>query len=1023
MSKLTKTVLQRPVAALVIVVSLIIFGVSSITGMNLQLTPDMDMPVMLVITTYPQAGPEDVERLVSKEIEDELGTLAGLDTTYSMSQENVSMVMFSFEYGTDMDDAFNDMQKAIERVKRSLPEDADDPTVIAMDMNAQPVMMLSVDSKEEGVDVLSYVEETVQPELEKVSDVADLSISGGDDSYISVELVPELMRQYKLDISTVANTVAAANYTIPAGTADYGGQSLNVSSTTEYKTPAEIATIPITTASGNVIHLSDIANVHYAVSDASSYSRYNGAENVSIGITKIQSSSAVTLSSKVTKVIDRLNAENPEITITPVYDSSETIIASLISIAQTLAVGIVITMLVLFIFFGDFKGSLIVGSSMPVSLLVTFILMKFMGFSLNMITMGALVIGIGMMVDNAIVVIEMCFRKKDEGMSYMDAAFEASKTLMASIVASTITTIVVYLPLSMMEGMSGQMFGQLGYTIVFALIASLVSAITLVPLCFSQYRPAEKKDTRVNRFLDAVSEKYAGILRKALHRRLLVALTAVGIFIVSVFLFRFVNMELMGQTDEGQVSVSVNFRPGTKLDTVNAKVEELEQFVADSPYIDDYSTSVTESDASGSINAYVADGCKLSTADIVDEWTKEVKSYEESCEISVASASSMGMSGMGGNTYDISLEGNDLEELKEACRIVSDAVVKADGVISATSSFADAATKAEIIIDPIKAAAAGMTPQMASGMVYSMMSGSDAMDVMIDDTKYKVKVEYPAGEYETVNDISGIMLTNSAGMQVPLSDIAEIVYTDSPQTISRKDGSYTASVTATLEADAKFTAQETIRQQMEQTFLPDGVQQVTNTMDEMMQEEFSSLISAIITAILLVYIVMAIQFENLRYSGMVMFCIPFSLIGSILLLLITQCTVSMVSLMGFLMLIGIVVNNGILYVDYTNMLRRTMSTEEALIETGKSRLRPILMTTLTTILSMIPMALGVGKNGEMTQGMAVVIVGGLTASTILTLILLPTFYMIIHKRSKDKKEKKKNRRQRRQDNEKLLEKL
>ena len=680
-------------------------------------------------------------------------------------------------------------------------------------------------------------------------------------------------------------------------------------------------------------------------------------------------------------------------------------------------------MFVLFLFFGDFKGSLIVGSSMPVSLLVTFILMKFMGFSLNMITMGALVIGIGMMVDNAIVVIEMCFRKKDEGMSYMDAAYEATKTVMASIVASTITTIVVYLPLSMMEGLSGQMFGQLGYTIVFALIASLVSAITLVPLCFSQYRPAEKKDTKINHFLDAVSEKYAGILRRALHRRLLVALVAVGIFIVSVFLFRFVNMELMGQTDEGQVSISVNFRPGTKLDTVNAKVEELERFVADSPYIDDYSANVTESSASGSINAYVADDCRLSTADIVDEWTKEVKGYEESCEISVASSSSMGMSGMGGNTYDISLEGNDLEELKEACRIVSDAVVKADGVISATSSFADAATKAEIIIDPIKAAAAGMTPQMASGMVYSMMSGSDAMDVMIDDTKYKVRVEYPADEYATVNDVAGIMLTNSAGMQVPLSDIAEIVYTDSPQTISRQNGSYTASVTATLEADAKFTAQETIRQQMEQTFLPDGVQQVTNTMDETMQEEFSALISAIVTAILLVYIVMAIQFENLRYSGMVMFCIPFSLIGSILLLLITQCTVSMVSLMGFLMLIGIVVNNGILYVDYTNMLRKTMSTEEALIETGKSRLRPILMTTLTTILSMIPMALGVGKNGEMTQGMAVVIVGGLTASTILTLILLPTFYMIIHKRSKDKKEKKKNRKQRRQENEKLLEKL
>lgn len=1011
MSKLTKTVLQRPVAAMVIVASLIIFGINSILGMNLQLIPDMDMPVMLVITTYPQAGPEDVERLVTKEIEDELGTLAGLENVYSSSMENVSMVMFSFEYGTDMDDAFIDMQEAVERVKRSLPDDADDPTIIAMDMNAQDVMTLSVDSNEEGIDVLSYVEETVQPELEKISDVADLTISGGDSEYISVELVPELMQQYKLDISTVAQTVAAANYTIPAGTAEYGNQNLNISSTTEYKTPSEIATIPITTASGNVIHLSDIANVHYAVAEPSSYSRYNGSDNVSIGISKIQSSSAVTLSGKVMKVVDRLNAENPDITIQSVYDSSETIIDSLVSIAQTLVVGIAITMLVLFIFFGDFKGSLIVGSSMPVSLLVTFLLMKFMGFSLNMITMGALVIGIGMMVDNAIVVIEMCFRKKEEGMSFMDAAYEATKTVMASIVASTITTIVVYLPLAMMKGMSGQMFGQLGYTIVFALIASLVSAVTLVPLCFSQYKPVEKRDTKVNRFLDAVGERYAAVLRKALHRKLLVAVTAIVIFVISILLFGFVNMELMGQTDEGQVAVSVEFRPGTNLETVDAKVRELEQFVEESPYISDYSAMVTESSASGSIQAYVADDCRLGTSEIVDEWTKALDGYQDSCEISVASSSSMGMSAMGGgNTYDVSLEGNDLEKIKEACRIVSNAVVKADGVISATSSFADAATKAEIVIDPIKAAAAGMTPQMASGMIYSMMSGSDAMDVMIDDSKYTVKVEYPADEYPTVNDVFGITLTNSRGALVPLSDIAEIVYTDSPQTISRKDGSYTATVTATLEADAKFTAQETIRQQMEQTILPEGVQQVTNTMDEMMQEEFGSLISAIVTAILLVYIVMAIQFENLRYSGMVMFCIPFSLIGSIVLLLITQCSVSMVSLMGFLMLIGIVVNNGILYVDYTNMLRKTMSTEEALIETGKSRLRPILMTTLTTILSMIPMAVGVGKNGEMTQGMAVVIVGGLTASTILTLILLPTFYMIIHKRSKDKKAKKKAKR-------------
>lgn len=1007
MSKLTKTVLQRPVAALVIVVSLIIFGISSIMGMKLQLIPDMDMPVMLVMTVYPQAGPEDVERLVTEEIEDGCGTLSGLDGVYSQSQENMSMVMFSFEYGTDMDDAFIDMQEAVERVKASLPDDAEDPIIIAMDMNAQPVMTLSV-SADEDVDVLNYVEETVQPELEKLSDVADVEVSGGKSEYISVELLPELMQQYKLNISSVATAVSSANYTIPAGNADYGNQKLNISSTIEYKTPEEIGTIPITTPSGNVIRLSDVAYVHYAVAEAESYSRYNNGDNVSISITKVQSSSAVDLSRDVVKVIEELNAKNPEATITAVYDSSETIVDAIRSIAETLVLGIIITMAVLFLFFGDIKGSLIVGSSMPVSLLVTFILMKFMGFTLNMLTMGALVIGIGMMVDNSIVVIEMCFRKRDEGMSFMDAAYEATKQVMASIVASTITTVVVYLPLASMEGMSGQMFGQLGYTIVFALLASLVSAVTLVPLCFSQYKPIEKKQSRVNHFLDVVGDKYAALLEKALHKKKTVSLIAVVIFIISIALFKYVNMELMPQTDEGQVAVTVEFRPGMKLDVIDAKVREIEAFVMESPYISDYSARVNESSADGTVEAYVAEDCKLATQDIVDEWTKVLKDYEDNCEITVSSSSSLGMSSMGGgNTYDVSMESRDLEKLKEACRQVTDAVVGVDGVISATHSLADAATKAEIVIDPIKAAAAGLTPQAASGTIYSMMSGKDAMDVLIDDREYTVTVEYPQSEYPTMNEVYGITLTNNSGVEVPLSDIAEIVYTDSPTTIMRQDGMYTASVTATLEGgEAKFDAQKGVQEMMKETFLPDGVSQKTNTMDEMMMEEFTALVQAIIIATLLVYIVMAIQFESLRYSGMVMFCIPFSLIGSIALLLLTRCTLNMTSLMGFLMLIGVVVNNGILYVDYTNMLRKTMSTERALIETGKSRLRPILMTTLTTILSMIPMAMGVGKNGEQTQGMAVVICGGLTASTILTLILLPTFYMIIHKRSKSRKEKK-----------------
>lgn len=1012
MSKLTKIILQRPVAAMVIVAGLIIFGISSIMGMTLELTPEMNMPVMIVATVYPQAGPEDVERLVTEKVEDGLGTVSGLDSVMSISQENMSMVIFSFNYGTDMDDAFIDMQEAMERVKMELPDDAQDPAILTMDMNAAPVMALSVES--DNVDVLSYVEDTVQPELERINDVAEVSVSGGAENYISVQLIPEALKQYNLSISTVSQAVSSANFTMPAGSADYGSQTLNLSSEMEYKTPAEIAAIPITTPSGNVIHLSDVAVVQYDARAASSYSRYNGQENVMVSLSKQQSSSAVTLSSKAVKAIDELNAKYPDATISIVYDSSETIVDSLMSVAQTLVLGVILTMAVLFLFFGDIKGSLIVGSSMPISLLITFLLMSLMGFSLNMVTMGAMVIAIGMMVDNSIVVLEMCFRKKDEGMDFMDAAYEATKIVINSLIASTITSVVVYLPLALMEGLSGQMFKPLGFTIIFGLLASLISAITLVPLCFSQYKPVEKKESPVNRFLAKVSEKYAGLLKRALHRKKLVALIAVVIFGVSIFLFQYVNVELMAQTDEGQVSISVNFRPGTRLEFMDEKVRELEAFVAASPYIDDYSASVSEGagtsimgSTGGSVNAYVAEGEKKTTQEIVDEWTKELKQYEDNCEISVSSASSMGMTSGGGNTHDIALEGQDLEELKEACREISDMAAKAPGVISASSSLTDAGTKADIVIDPIKSVAAGLTPQQIGGSLYTMLSGSDAMDVTVDGTEYTVTVEYPKDQFQTVNDVNGIMLTNAQGHDIALSDVAEIVYTDTPMSIYRQDGRYYATVTATLESSAKFTAPKELQTRLDNMFLPDTVSQKTNTMDEMMMEEFGALIGAIITAILLVYMVMAIEFENLRYSGMVMFCIPFSLIGSIFLLLLSRSTLSMVSLMGFLMLIGIVVNNGILYVDNTNQLRKTMTTEEALIETGKSRLRPILMTTLTTVLSMLPMALGYGKNGDMMQGMAVVIVGGLTASTVLTLVLLPTFYMIIHKRSKARKEKQK----------------
>lgn len=1001
MSKLTKTVLERPVATLVILLALVVFGINSITGLSMQLIPDINLPMMVVTTVYPQAGPQEVESLITEPIEDACGSIANLKDVTSQSSENYSMIMFQFEYGTDMNETYTDMQVAVNRIKSQLPDDAQEPTILSIDMNASDAMTISVDT-EENVDLVSVVEERLEPELKKISEVADLNISGGQEKYISVELIPEYAKQYGVDVSSLATAIASVNFTMPAGSAEYGNQKVNINSEVASGNLSEIENIPITTSKGMVIHLSDVATVQYNLEDAQSYSRYNGNENVSIGVAKKQLSSAVNLSTDVKKVVERLSEENPDLNIKVVYDSSESIKSSLLSVGQTLIVGIILSMFVLFLFFGDFKASMIVGSSMPISLLVTIIMMGFLGYSLNLITMGALVIGIGMMVDNAIVVIEMCFRKKDEGFDYKEAAYKGTKVVINSIVASTITTVVVYLPLAMLNGMSGQMFSQLGYTIIFSLLASLFSSITIIPLFFTKYKPVEKKNTPVSKLLNWINGKYSALLTRSLKKKKRVAGIAFGLFALSIFLTQFLNTELMASTDEGQVALNIAFRPGIQLDEMNETVLKIEEFVRNSGEIEDFSATVTQSSSEAVVNAYVSSESKLSTAQVVDKWNVALENFDPNCEIQAKSSSSTGMgSFMSGSTKDIVLLSTDLDTLKLASRQIQDDLSDIEGVLNVDASMSDQSTRAQIEIDPMKAKAKGFSAQQLAGMVYTTMVGADATDITIDNKEYTITVEYPDASYQNMNDVESIYFTNTAGKSVALMDMAEIVYTDSPQTIYRDNGQYQATLTTNMTSENKDIVSDLVDAKMKEIILPENVSIGSNMLGDMMSEEFAAIGKAILIAIFLVFLVMAIQFESIRYSGIIMLCVPFSLIGSILLLLLTNCKISMTSLMGFLMLSGIVVNNGILLIDTANQNRKYMKTEKALVEAGVSRIRPILMTTLTTVLSMIPLAMGIGDNGETMQGMAVVIVGGLTASTILTLLLLPTFYMIIHKHEKN----------------------
>ncbi|MCR5025662.1 MAG: efflux RND transporter permease subunit [Lachnospiraceae bacterium] len=988
-------IIKRPVTAVVAIISLAVFALVSLTSMNMKLMPDMSIPIIGVLTTYPGASPEEVDELVTDPISDSFESISGVKHILAYSADNMSQVVLQLEYGVDIDETKNDVRTNLDRIKSTLPDTIKEPTILEMDMNAMPDITLSVASDNPDEDILEMVEDNIEPEFQKISSLAEVKTSGGHEKYISIELVPEYAAQYGLSVSSVVDAVKAVNFSMPAGSASFGDQKLSLTAEVKYEDLAEIEQIPISTSSGKTIHLYDVSKVRMISKEATSLSRFNGSENVSLQLKKKQSASPVTLSKDVHKKLEEFKTLYPSLHFDVISDSSDTILDRLSSVFKTIIQAVLLAMFVLFIFFGDLKGSLIVASTMPVSLLATLCCMKLANFDLNVITAGSLIIAVGMMTDNAVVVLEMCFRKRDEGMSFYDAALNGALIVANSVITSTLTTIVVYLPMALQKGLSGQMFKPMGFTIIFALTASMIAALLLIPLCFSAYKPIEKKDIITNRILDKVIVVYEKVLRKALKYKKTVFVLVIVVMGLTLCLTPFLRTELYSSTDEGIASINIQFRPNLNVETMDKTVRDLEEFVISHDYIEKYSTTVTETSASASISAYKAEGVKMKTQEIVDEWNLALKDYSDICEITCsAGSSSEGMTSP--DSMDVVIKSTNLQVLKADSSRMEDLMSDTPGVLTTSSTVRDTGSKAKVVIDPVMAKAKGFTAQQIAQMVYVNMSGSNAMDVDLDGNNYTVTVEYPRDYFETISDVESMTFTNSSGTSVPLTEVGEVKFASAPQSIERSDGMYVATITARMTSDMKDKVSDELRKKTDEFELSPDVFRSTDIQTEMMSEEFSSLGMAIGIAVFLVFVVMALQFNSIANSLLIMLEIPFAIIGSLLYMIVTRSKISMVSLMGFLMLAGIVVNNGIILIDMAIQNQNNgMNDIEALVDSGKGRLRPILMTTLTTILAMIPTSLGFGGAADSMQGMAVVIVGGLVVSTFLTLVVLPTFYLLM----------------------------
>ena len=1006
--KITRFVLKRPVTTLLGVLCLIFFGLMSLISARLELTPEINMPMLVVTTVYPGAGPEDVNELITKPIEEQVNTLSGIDTMTSQSSDNYSMVLLQYEYGTDMDNAYSDLRKRLDLVLSSLPEDAEEPTILEMDVNSMASVYLSVNNKAVN-NVYNYVDKNIVPELEKLSAVASVDFSGGTKDYISIQLIPEKLSQYHLDISTVAQLVGSASFTYPAGSTGVGSTDLNVSAGVEYKTPESLKQIPISLGNGNVIYLEDIAVVSQKQEDPEAIGRYNGQDTVVLAINRNQKYTAVDVSNQVMDTLSEIQQQDPNLEVTVVNDSADQIRSSLKSVMSTMVMAVLISTVILFLFFGDIKGSLIVATSIPISILAALVMMWAMGYSLNVITLSSLVLGVGMMVDNSIVILEACFRAMGEEPrrefgSYVSAALKGAKTVGASVLGSTLTTCVVFLPLGFLSGLSGQFFQPLGMTIVFCMAASFFSAIMIVPLCFVYYRPQENAKAAAYRVIRDMQNGYRHLMEKILPRKKTVMAVTVALLAFSFVLASQLKTVLMPEIDEGTVNISIDMKPNLTLAEQDETYRQIEAVVTADPDLDSYMLSsggsLLSSGGSASMTAYLKSDRQKTTDEAVRLWKDQLQAIDN-CDITVEAYSTTSMMNTG-NNFDLTLVDSDYDSLKEAADRITEGLINDPRVTRVNSSLANASPLIKVDIDPIAAGAEGLVPAQVAAGLNLMLSGTEADTMDVDGDELSVRVEYPKEEFQDINQVENILLSSATGQGVLLKDIAEIRFEDSPKSLTRVDKQYQAQITA----DYTDLADQSTYQALYDTYvvpnLTNGVSLEENAMTEMMNEEFGNLFMALAIAVFLVFVVMAAQFESPRFSLMVMTTIPFALIGSFLLLWLFDAPISMPSLIGFLMLIGTVVNNGILYVDTANQYREKMPFKTAVIEAGATRLRPILMTTLTTVVSMVPMAVGYGDSGELMQGLALVAVGGLTASTIMALLVLPVYYILMDRKKQKK---------------------
>ncbi len=1020
--KLARFSVHRPIFTVMIVLIVVILGMTSLSRLPIDLMPDISYPTISVSCSYENAGPEEIEELITRPIEQAMSAVPGVEELTSTSVEGRSNVRVTFTWGTDLDTAANDIRDRLDRIIDHLPEESDRPTLRKFDLASFPILILGASSQLDPVQTRLILEEQVQYRLERVPGVAAVDIFGGLEREIHVSLDPAKINALAIPLDQIVAQVREGNVNVPAGTVEKGNFEITIRTPGEYTNLRQLQDTVIAVRQGVPIQLKEIARVDDSWQKVTRIVRVDGEPGIRLAVSKQSGKNTVDVARGALEELERINRDIPQIRIVPIIDTSDYIKRSIQNVGSSAIYGGLLAIGILLLFLRNIRSTVIIATAIPVSIIATFALLYFNHLTLNIMTLGGLALGIGMLVDNAIVVLENIYRIREGGEPLEQAAVNGTDEVMAAVVASTLTTVVVFLPLVFMRGMSGVMFKQLSIVVTFSLMCSLAAALTLVPMLCARVLSDAPRDAAVKRtikrrvyesagrFLAGMENAYKRALHISLNHRTTVVAVAVALMAAVLPLASFIGVELMPATDEGEVRVEAEMQVGTRLDLLDSKFQIMEQIIKESvPEIRNVVVNV------GGSRWYGGGG---HTGDIRIALVRQAERTRSSQEIAddlrrrlsgipgviVRTRAGEGLFVMRMGTAEankviVEIRGHDFATADLLARRVNEIVSDVKGVADTRISRDPGGPEEVILIDRQKAADMHLTVSRIANALQTILSGTRAGYYRQAGDEFTILVKLRDAEKTDLRDILDLTLTNADGQPVVLRNVVDVAPRSGPVLIERKDQERMITVTAEISGRDMGSVIADVRERLRSVPVPSEFTIGFGGDYEEQQKSFHELLFSCILSLVLVYMVMACQYESLRDPFVVMFSVPLAAIGVILVLFYTGTTFNVQSFIGCIMLGGIVVNNAILLVDHTNLLRRRdkMPIREAIEEAGRRRLRPILMTASTTVIGLVPLALGFGEGGEAQAPMARAVIGGLLSSTLITLVFVPVVYSLFER--------------------------